>query len=77
MFTRFAALIASQLDTQLVQERDHAALLNERAVSELREQFIAILGDDLRNPLHAVSASAELLEKMVTAPLFDRVSEDR
>jgi signal transduction histidine kinase len=68
MFTRFAALIASQLDSQLVQEREHRALLDERAAGELREQFIAILGHDLRNPLHAVYASGELLERRLQDP---------
>lgn len=63
MFTRFAALIASQLDQQLVQEEEHTALLDERAAGELREQFIAILGHDLRNPLHAVLVTAEVLER--------------
>jgi sigma-B regulation protein RsbU (phosphoserine phosphatase) len=33
----------------------------ERATSELREQFIAVLGHDLRNPLAAISGTAELL----------------
>jgi signal transduction histidine kinase len=68
MFTRFAALIASQLDNQLAQEREHAALLDERAASEIREQFIAILGHDLRNPLQAVCAIGELLERRFRDP---------
>jgi signal transduction histidine kinase len=68
MFTRFAALIASQLEAQLRQEQEHAALLDERAVGELREQFIAILGHDLRNPLQAVYASCDLLERKMTDP---------
>jgi signal transduction histidine kinase len=68
MFTRFSALIASQLETQLRQEQEHTALLDERAVGELREQFIAILGHDLRNPLQAVYAGCELLEQKITDP---------
>jgi signal transduction histidine kinase len=68
MFTRFAALIASQLDSQLTHEREHRALLDERAAGELREQFIAILGHDLRNPLQAVYASGELLERRLSDP---------
>jgi signal transduction histidine kinase len=67
MFTRFAALIASQIDAQLRQEQEHNALLNERAAGELREQFIAILGHDLRNPLQAVYASADLLIRRLAA----------
>jgi signal transduction histidine kinase len=68
MFEQFAALIASQLDHQLLHDREHRALLDERAAGELREQFIAILGHDLRNPLHAVSASSDMLERKLTDP---------
>jgi signal transduction histidine kinase len=68
MFKHFAALIASQLDRQLLQEQEHRALLDERAAGELREQFIAILGHDLRNPLHAVYAGGDLLERRLTDP---------
>jgi signal transduction histidine kinase len=57
------ALIASQLDNQFLHEQDRSALLDERASNELREQFIAILGHDLRNPLQAVYASSDLLER--------------
>jgi signal transduction histidine kinase len=70
MFNRFAALIASQLDSQLRHEREHIALLDERAASELREQFIAILGHDLRNPLQAVYAGVGLLERKLTDPVL-------
>jgi signal transduction histidine kinase len=68
MFTEFAALIAAQLDNQLRQEQEHRALLDERATGELREQFMAILGHDLRNPLHAIYASGDLLERKITDP---------
>ena len=68
MFTEFAALIASQLDHQVRQEQEHRALLDERAAGELREQFMAILGHDLRNPLHAVYASGDMLERRLTDP---------
>jgi signal transduction histidine kinase len=68
MFTEFAALIASQLDHQSLQAQEHRALLDERAAGELREQFIAILGHDLRNPLHAVYASGDMLERRLIDP---------
>jgi signal transduction histidine kinase len=68
MFQHFAALIGSQLDSQLTREKEHSELVDERAASELREQFIAILGHDLRNPLQAVFATAELLEKRLANP---------
>jgi sigma-B regulation protein RsbU (phosphoserine phosphatase) len=46
-----------------------ASLLDERATSALREQFIAVLGHDLRNPLAAIDGGMQLLAK---APLNDR-----
>jgi signal transduction histidine kinase len=74
MFRRFAEIIALQLDIELVREEEHAALLDERASSELREQFIAILGHDLRNPLQAVHASGELLERRLTDPVLKGIA---
>jgi signal transduction histidine kinase len=68
MFNAFAALIASELEQHYFREREQSALLDERATNELREQFIAILGHDLRNPLHAVFAGGELLERRLTDP---------
>jgi signal transduction histidine kinase len=68
MFEEFAALIASGLEQQSIREREQTALLDERATNELREQFIAILGHDLRNPLQAVFASVQLLERRLTDP---------
>jgi sigma-B regulation protein RsbU (phosphoserine phosphatase) len=38
-------------------------LATERETSELREQFIAVLGHDLRNPLAAISAGARILQR--------------
>ncbi len=73
-FTRFAALIASQLDHQLRRENEHTELLNERAASELREQFIAILGHDLRNPLQAVYFGGDSLERKLTDPLLREIA---
>jgi signal transduction histidine kinase len=68
MFNRFAALIAAELDRQLQREQEHSALLDARAASELREQFIAILGHDLRNPLQAAYASSDMLQRKLTDP---------
>jgi signal transduction histidine kinase len=68
MLTEFAALIASQLEHHSIREREQSEILDERATNELREQFIAILGHDLRNPLHAVFAGGELLERRLADP---------
>ncbi len=62
------------LDNQIKRERDQTDLRNERAASELREQFIAILGHDLRNPLQAVYATGELLEKKLTDPALKNMA---
>lgn len=61
MFATFANLIAMQLDSEDRLKAANVARLDEKAVSDLREQFIAVLGHDLRNPLSAVSTTAELL----------------
>lgn len=68
MFISFAQLIGMQLEAERHRELEHAALLDERAMSELREQFIAVLGHDLRNPMAAVLANAYLLSKKSNEP---------
>lgn len=40
-----------------------AAVEEERSVAELREQFIAVLGHDLRNPVASISSGINLLNK--------------
>jgi signal transduction histidine kinase len=66
MFEGFARLIASQLHNELSRERELSDMRDERASGELRDQFIAILGHDLRNPLQAIFATSELLERRLT-----------
>ncbi len=68
MFRLFADLIGFHLEAQERLEAGEAALLEERRRAELREQFVAVLGHDLRNPLAAVDAGARLLER---EPLSD------
>lgn len=63
MFTAFADLIAMQLESEDRQNAAETELVNARATAELREQFIAVLGHDLRNPLAAVGATAQLLSR--------------
>ncbi|MBC8106922.1 MAG: GAF domain-containing sensor histidine kinase [Anaerolineae bacterium] len=61
MFTIFADLIAQHIDAQDRMAASEAALLDERQTAQLREQFIAVLGHDLRNPLNAISSGAAVL----------------
>lgn len=74
MFTRFAALIALQLEDEISRQEDQSALRDAHAANELREQFIAILGHDLRNPLQAVYSAGVLLERKVADPALKDVA---
>lgn len=68
MFKLFAELISFHLQSIEDLRATTSVLSEERKTSELREQFIAILGHDLRNPLSAVTNSAKILLQM---PLED------
>jgi signal transduction histidine kinase len=63
MFKLFAELIATHLEAVDRVAASEATLLSERETSELREQFIAVLGHDLRNPLASIAAGAKILTK--------------
>jgi sigma-B regulation protein RsbU (phosphoserine phosphatase) len=65
-FTRIAFLKAidrRRYEHELLRARDTAenALRTERHLAEVREQFIAVLGHDLRNPLASLSAGTRIL----------------
>ncbi|GGC87838.1 GAF domain-containing sensor histidine kinase [Chelatococcus reniformis] len=63
MFQLFAELIAFHISAGERLARSEASLLDERATAELREQFIAVVGHDLRNPLASISGGVHLLRK--------------
>jgi signal transduction histidine kinase len=69
MFRLFADLISFNIHNIEELELAEAKLGEERQTAELREQFIAILGHDLRNPVGAVSNVASILLRM---PLDER-----
>jgi sigma-B regulation protein RsbU (phosphoserine phosphatase) len=74
VFTRLTILNATdrrQYERDLLKARSEAEarLRDERSTSALREQFIAVLGHDLRNPLSAIVGGAQLLMR---TPLNDR-----
>lgn len=67
-YTRIAFLMATdrrRYERELLKARDAAqdALRKERHFAELREQFIAVLGHDLRNPLAALGGGVQLLSR--------------
>ncbi len=67
-FELFADLLGRHMDAEQRLAESEAALIDARAASELREQFIAVLGHDLRNPLASIDGGARLLLK---TPLND------
>jgi signal transduction histidine kinase len=64
----FARMLALQIEAEETLQQTEAALVKERQTAELREQFIAVLGHDLRNPLFAISAGAEMLLRKLSDP---------
>ncbi|MCF4994409.1 sensor histidine kinase [Pseudomonas syringae] len=72
----FARLLALQIEAEENQQRAESELQAELDTSVLREQFIAVLGHDLRNPLFAISAGAEmLLRKNPEPPIAARLTQ--
>lgn len=69
MFKLFSELITFHINAVERLAITDAQLQQETATAALREQFIAILGHDLRNPLSAISSASQLLLKM---PLSER-----
>jgi signal transduction histidine kinase len=69
MFEMFADVIGFQLSALDRVNLSEASLANERTAAALREQFIAVLGHDLRNPLAAIDGGMQLLRGQ---PLNDR-----
>jgi signal transduction histidine kinase len=69
----FAQLISVQLesDRQLHEAQD--ALTSELASAELREQFIAVLGHDLRTPLSSIVTGADVLGMSGLSPASNKV----
>jgi signal transduction histidine kinase len=63
-FELFCQLISLQLDVEEHLENSAAALLDEQQTAELREQFIAVLGHDMRTPLSSIVAGAQALQRM-------------
>ncbi len=56
-----ADLVGSYLDKEDRLERAETALSDAHRVADLRDQFIAVLGHDLRSPLQAISIAADSL----------------
>lgn len=75
MFKLFAELIAFHLDAANKIEESESKLALEKETAELREQFIAVMGHDLRNPLASIGGGLRLLRKKVDAEGLDWLSQ--
>ena len=73
--TLFAQLITKHLETEAQLEASQSALVSERDTAELREQFIAVLGHDLRTPLSSILLGTELLRNDQLSPKSASVVE--
>lgn len=72
----FKATERRRYERALVETREatERAALAEREASQLREQFIAVLGHDLRNPLASISSGVRLLtERETVSPRGRRI----
>jgi signal transduction histidine kinase len=69
MFKLFAELIAAHLQAAEQLRAAKTELAKERERSELRDQFIAVLGHDLRNPVASIDSGTKLL---LRSPLEDK-----
>lgn len=73
----FAELVSKQLDADNKLVAARAELLDERETAELREQFIAVLGHDLRTPLGSILLGTEVLARKhpdpASAPVVERI----
>ena len=63
MFEGFAQLIGLQLDAQERQAQSQTAIAEQADLGHSREQFMAILAHDLRNPLASVEAGIRMLTR--------------
>lgn len=67
-FELFAELIGAHLAARGRLEATQRAVVSARETEELREQFTAVLGHDLRNPLASIDAGVRLLRKKPADP---------
>ncbi|MCQ4294082.1 GAF domain-containing sensor histidine kinase [Pseudomonas stutzeri] len=75
MFESFARLLTLQIDAEEQQQATRAALSNERTTGHQREQFIALLGHDLRTPLASILAASDLLVRRSSEPGTQQLAE--
>ena len=75
MFKLFSDLISFHLDAVEKLNSSREQLNEEREIAFLRDQFIAILGHDLKNPIATMRMSSDILLKMSKEELTLRHAE--
>ena len=63
MFEMFADLIGQSLETAERLEAQEQLVAKEREMAQAQEEFVAVLGHDLRNPVAALYSGFRLLDK--------------
>ena len=69
MFQAYGELVGHMLDSHAEHEQTAAKLEDEHAVGVSREQFIAVVAHDLRNPLASIATAVELLGRYGEGPV--------
>ncbi|WP_138933936.1 GAF domain-containing sensor histidine kinase [Roseovarius arcticus] len=72
MLEMFANVIGQSLETEERLEAQEQLVAQERELARIQEEFVAVLGHDLRNPVAALDAGFRQLDK---EPLTDRARE--
>lgn len=75
LFQGFADLIAHLLEDEERRIKTRPALIDTATTAELREQFMAVLGHELRNPLAGLSAAGEIVARRSSEPEVLRAAE--
>jgi signal transduction histidine kinase len=68
-----AGQVMMQLELRRISEGRRRDLLAALGATELREQFIAVLGHDLRNPLTAISTGVQMLQARPSVATSERI----
>jgi signal transduction histidine kinase len=68
-----ASQVMLQLELRRITEAKDRDLMAAIGATELREQFIAVLGHDLRNPLAAIGSGIQMLQTGPSKAVEDRV----
>lgn len=68
----YLAVLTDVTDRKRAQEQQHQAMQRLRELDNLKNEFVAMVSHDLRNPLSAISGTAETLEQS-----WDELDADR